>query len=350
MWFQYGIRNREEPERYAQLNELSNRHYHWCLSKFFDLTTSPTLTAVQALAMIMVHTRNFPKPACSSTIAQCAFIKALELNLHRKVKMPNNTTTLENEMRKRVWWVILVVMVTLSGRLGRPMPISLHEFDVDFPIPIEDEYLGEEGILDPSQVGRCSWHVGLIGFKVVPLYMEMYTKIYGVRCDPSRYVQIVQDLDAAMDKFIESLPTELRLETYRDPNRRNDPGMLFAMYTRAFCLEFKLCLRHPSVCMSNDPKVIAENSRICEATVKELLTVVKEVQRKKSLDTTWYQLAVYLAALFSLLVAHWQRRFDVTEAEVAALREDARAWLSIIAEIGRQMGRCFNPAVFDLLN
>ncbi|GAB1309828.1 Transcriptional activator acu-15 [Madurella fahalii] len=332
IYFQYGIRNREEPEKHAQLNELSNKHYHWSLSKFFDLAISQTVTAVQALAMIVSHTRNFPKPGCSSTIANFALMKAIELNLHRAVKIPGGGTTLENEVRKRVWWAILGVMCTLNGRLGRPMPISLGEIDVDFPIAINDELLGEEGILDTSQIGHCNYHVGLVGFKSVPLYMEMYSKIYSVRRDPSIYVEVVQKLDEAMQNLMANIPDELRVE-------KCQPGsQVFALYTQAICLEFTLCLRHPSVCMTDDPKFCAENSRITEDVARKLLKVVASLLKVKSLDTTWYQLAVYVAAIFSTLVAHWQRRYETTASEISTLREEMSLWLSIIEEIGRLLG------------
>lgn len=333
IYFQYGIRNREEPQKHAQLNELSNKHYHWSLSKFFDLAISQTLTAVQALAMIVSHTRNFPKPGCSSIIATYAFLKAIELNLHRAVKIPGGGTTLENEMRKRVWWAILAVLSTLNGRLGRPMPMSLQEMDVDFPIPINDEYLGEEGVLDPSKIGHCSYSVGLMGFKVTPLYMEMYSKVYSVRRDPTRYAQVVHELDQAMRNLTDNLPDELRVEKIQQGSQ------LFALYTQAFCLEFSLCLRHPSVCMTDDPKILAENARVCEETARKLLKVVGSLLKMKSLDTTWYQLAVYVAAIFSVLVAHWQRRHEMTPFELGTLREEMASWMTIIEEIGRLLGK-----------
>ena len=339
IYFQYGVRNLEEPANHARLNELSNKHYHWSLSKFFDLAASQTVTAVQALAMIVSHTRNFPKPGCSLTIASFAFVRAIEMNLHRAVKIPGGGTTLDNEIRKRVWWSVLAILCTINGRLGRPMPISVEEFDVDFPIPINDEYLGEEGILDPSKIGQCNYHVGLMAFKVTPLFMEMYAKIYSVRPDPSKYAQVVGQLESALRDLLDNLPDELRVEKCEPANQ------VFALYTQAFCLEYTLCLRHPSVCLVDDPKISAENTRICEDTARKLLKVVGSLLKMKSLDTTWYQLAVYVAAIFSTLAAHWQRRYEIRAFEIAALRDDMSLWLNIIGEIGRLLGKLFvrNP-------
>ncbi|KAK3985082.1 hypothetical protein QBC44DRAFT_251303 [Cladorrhinum sp. PSN332] len=332
IYFQYGVRNREVPERFAQLNDLSNKHYHWSLSKFFDLATSQSFTAAQALAMIVSHTRNFAKPGCSITIATYAFVKAIELNLHRAAKIPGGGTTLENEMRKRVWWSIMAVFVTLNGRLGRPMPISVQDIDVEFPIAIPDEFLGEEGILDPTKVGHCNYQIGIMACKVTPLFMEMYSKLYSVRKDPNNYVEVVQELEGAMQALLDELPDELRVE------RAKKGAEVFALYTQAFCLEFMLCLRHPSVCMTDDVKFRVENTRICEDTARKILKVVTALQQLKSLDTTWYQLAVYVGAIFSMLAGHWERRFETTPQELTTLKEDMAQWLSIIAEIGRLLG------------
>ncbi|KAK4202887.1 putative transcriptional activator protein [Triangularia verruculosa] len=332
IYFQYGVRNREKPEQYVQLNDLSNKHYHWCLGKFYDLAITQSVTAVQALAMMMSHTRNFPKPGCALTLASFAFIKAIELNLHRAVKIPGGGTTLENETRKRVWWAILALYSTLNGRLGRPMPLSIQEFDVEFPIAIPDEYLGEEGVLDESKVGQCNYQVGLMGFKVTPLLMEMYSKLYGARRDPSTYVDVIRELEDGMRTLLDNLPEELNVETAKPEAK------VFALYCQAFCLEFTLCLRHPSVCMTDDPKFCAENTRACEETAKKLLKVVATLHKLKSLDTTWYQLAVYVAAIFTQLVAQWERRYETSALEVASTREDMTTWLAIIGEIGRLLG------------
>lgn len=333
IYFQYGIRNREEPDKYSQLNDLSNKHYHWSLSKFFNLASENTVTAVQALSMIVVHTRSFPKPGCSSVIANYALSRAIELGLHRGIKLPDGGATIDNEVRKRVWWATLALAVTLNGRLGRPMPITLEDFDVELPLAIADEYLTDEGISDPSQIGQCSFSVGLTSFKMVPLYMEMFSNIYSVRRNPEKYVDVVRGLEESMQALQDSLPNELK------PDKCQSSSRVFALYTEAMALEFYLCLRHPSVCMTQDRDFCADNTRICEATAGKLLDVVTSLLKIKSLDTTWYQLSVYVAAIFSSLVAHWERRFDTSPAEIAILRGEMKMWMNVVYEIGLTLGK-----------
>jgi hypothetical protein len=334
IYFQYGVRNREEASRQSHLNELSDQHYHWSLSKFYELAVDQTLTSVQALVLIGGHTRSFPKPGCSSYIAVFTLTKAIDLGLHRETPLPpGQSTNLTVELRRRAWWNALSLLITLNGRLGKPMPLALDEFDTDFPVAIPDECLTEDGITDESQIGNCNFMVGLVGFKITPLYMEMYSNLYSARRDPRRYVDVVNSLEEQHRAWEESLPDELRLDKCRRES------VIFALYAQAFSLELRLCLRHPSVCMTTDPKFCAENTRVCEETAHRLLIHVRALLEKKSLDTTWYQMSVYVAAMFCTLVAHWERRFETTAEQLAALKADMESWLAIITEIGLLIGK-----------
>ncbi|KAF9872576.1 transcription factor [Colletotrichum karsti] len=326
IYFQYGVRNWEQQETRSQLNELSNKHYHFALSKMYDLASAQSVAAVQAMAMISAHSRAFPKPGCGSMVTNFAFHCAIDLNMHRAAKAPGETTNLENEIRKRTWWTILTVYVTLNGRLGRPMPINVEEYDVDFPEPIADEALTPEGV-DASVTTPCTYHVGLAGFKIVPLFMEMYSNIYSVKRDPKNYADVVNALEEQLQMWKDNLPENLQLNL---SSQSEHEGRMYALYVQMYALEFRLCLRHPSVAMTSDRKMQLENARICEETAAHMLKAIKSLLKLKSLDTTWYQMAVYGAAIFTTLVAHWERRFETTPSQIASIREDMKDWMEII--------------------
>lgn len=330
IYYQYGVRNWQEVERRNQLNDLSNKHYHFSVSKFFDLMVSRELSAVQAIVLIACHTRAFPKPGCSALISNLAFQRALEFNLHRAPKVPESGTNLGVEMRKRTWWVMLSMYVSVTGRRGRPMPITVEEFDVPFPEPVNDELLTEDGI-DTSRQMPCEWDVGMATFKIVPILMEMYSNIYSVRRDAQNYAKVIYALEAQLQKWERELPSSLRLDGQGDHNN------LATLYTRTFGLELRLWLRHNSVNPTSDKKLMAENTRVCEETARELLHIVQQVISVKSLDTTWTQMAVYAMSLFSMLVSHWERRFQTTAAEVAELRREMDEWLAVLKEASQLM-------------
>lgn len=330
IYYQYGVRNWQEVERRNQLNDLSNKHYHFSLNKFFDLMASPDLAAVQALVLIACHTRAFPKPGCSAFVCNFAFQRALELNLHRAPRVPESGTNLGIEMRKRTWWVLLSMYVSVTGRRGRPMPITVEEFDVPFPEPINDELISEDGI-DTSREMPCEWDVGMATFKIVPILMEMYSNVYSVRRDTQNYSKIIYALEVQLQKWEDELPPGLQ----RD--KSNEHNGLAALYMRMFGLESRLWLRHNSANPTTDKRMMSENTRICEETAREMLQIVQQVISVKALDTTWTQMAVYAMSLFSILVAHWERRFQTTPAKVAELRREMEDWMTVLKEASQLM-------------
>ncbi|KAI0158294.1 hypothetical protein GGR57DRAFT_42818 [Xylariaceae sp. FL1272] len=334
IYLQYGIRGREQPEQRAHLNDLSNKHYHYALSKLYEVDSLRTLEAVQALSMLCTHTMRFPKPDSSSILASHALTMAVELGYHRAWKKPGEGTNLENELRKRVFWTILSTTIVLRGRMGKPMPIRLEDIDVEFPEMIPDELLTKDGV-DTTRQGRCPFEIGVVSAKLSTLYLEMYANIYCARKDPKRYLAVVEGLEAQLQSWRDHLPDGLKI---KETGSAESETRMSAIYADWSALEFRLCLRHPSVAVTDDPEMIANNTKICEETAKGMLNSVRKLYKLKCLDTTWYCNAVYVAAIFSDLVGHWERRHATTVAEVQALREDMEVWLVVLAETGSLMG------------
>lgn len=336
MFFQYSVRNWEDTAQRTNLNHQSNMHYHYALGLVYQLTRGHTFQDVQALTLLCSHLRNFPKPGASWLLTQTTISLAVELGLHRSCKrwsaefIPD---PLEVEMRKRTFWGLLTIQVTLSGKLGRPMPLRLDDFDVEMPDPIDDELLSEKG-LDTSKPGKCLHHVGLAGFRIAPLYIEMNTTVYSVRRNPEAYVSDVHRIEARIRAYEDALPPELRGEVDGNENERQ----VYPLYVRLWVLELRLLLRHPSMSVTADANFNKESTRICIETSRQMLGIVHKLQKYKSLDTTWYNAAVYVMALTTTLFTQWNKRGETSIADLAALRDDMDIWLDIMEEVGNLLG------------
>jgi hypothetical protein len=337
MFFQYAVRNPEATSQHASMNHQSNLHYHYSLSMFYQLSCSHTFQDVQALTLICAHLRNFPKPGASWMLTQTTLALAIELGLHRSAKrwaaeaMPN---PLDVEMRKRTFWSILIIHVTLGGKLGRPMGLRFEDFDVEMLEPVDDELLSENG-LDTSRPGKCSHEIGLQAIRMLPLYMELYCTIYAVRRQPENYVATINSLEAKLRTWKEGLPKDL---VKGEAGHNEQEGRVFALYAQIWALEFRLLLRHPSVSMTTDTSFNAESMRVCVESSRQMLSVVRKLQKYKSLDTTWYNSAVYVMAITTTLFAQWEKRGETSAADLAALREEMDIWLDIMGDVGILLG------------
>lgn len=327
MYYQFAVRNSDDADRKAQLNELSNKHYHWCLYRIWDIASEVSMTSLQALTLIAIHCRNFPKPGPAYLSATFAWNRAIEMDLHRAYLKKNEPTNLENEMRKRVWWSLFMVVVMLYGRLGRPMPIRTEDIDVEYPILVADEYLTDGGIIENEDMGECYWLVALFCFKLSTLFMDMWNNVYSVRHDTKRYVESVRRVEQKFHAFQREIPEDLRPEKCKDTNK------VVARYLQCSSYELLFCLRHPSRCCSDDPSLVAENCRLTDEAARNMLRAGDELAKLKSLDATWYQLAVFVGVVFTMLASKWERRTEITSGELSELKDMVTWGMTIIREI-----------------
>ncbi len=351
MLFQYAIRNCGDKDACLHLNATSDMHYHYSLQKFYELSCSHTLQDAQAMALICSHLRNFPKPDASWMLSTHTIMLCKELGLHRSASMSEKTKNLpayEIELRKRVFWCVLILNVGLSGKLGRPMPMQIHDFDIELPEAIDDNTMQELELPASQRSGRCSFQIGLQSMKLNQLYLEMYTVIYPVMRNPETCVATVNDLQNKLRQWKEGLPTELLPGSLSSTSRPEE--RVFALYVELWALEFCMLLRHPAVSMTTDATFNAESMRICVDNSRQILSIVKQLQNLKSLDTTWYNAAVFVVAVTTTLFSAWERRAEIGREEMDGIRQEMSEWLVVMAEIGASMGRwCSNSAMLWIL-
>ena len=343
MFFQYAARNWENAAQQADLNARSNLHYHYSVGFYYQLCTSHTLQDVQALTLICAHLRNFPKPGASWMVSNAVMALAIELGLHRSAKRwaqpEQQRDVLDIEMRKRIFYGILSIHVTLSGKLGRPMPVRPEDFDVELPEPIDDELLGE-GAVDLSKAGKCAHRIGLEAFRVLPIFMDLFSSLYAVQRTPRTYIENVNRLETKIKKWRDQWPTELVQESAENEQE----GRVQSLYIQMWALEFRLLLRHPSISLTSNAEFNKASLTICAESAHQMLQLVKQIQKYKSLDTTWYQGAVYLMAITTTLFAEWEKRKEINAIDLSNLRDEMDQWLSIMGDVGGLLGKFNEPA------
>lgn len=336
MFFQYAARNWENADQRSELNHSSNLHYHYALGFFAQLVANLNLQKVQALAIICLHLRSFPKPGACWKMTAITLNLAIDLGLHRSARewvSPSSVTgPLEAEMRKRVFWSILTIHISVSGKLGRPMALRSDDFDVEIPDAIDDELI-DEGGLDTSRPSKCAFLVSIEEFKSMTILMDLYNIIYAVkRTSPEVYVNTVRQLNHRMQQWYDQSPPQLRPESADEENR------VHAQYMITWLLEFQLLLHHPSLSLTDSPEFNHENLTICMDVSRKLLYHVKIIQKYRSLDTNWQSGALYVLAISTTLFGHWERKDEITAASLVVLRDEMDSWLSIMGDVGALLG------------
>ncbi|KAL8785176.1 MAG: hypothetical protein Q9213_003523 [Squamulea squamosa] len=337
MLWQFVVRNWENPVQQADFNRRSNLHYHYALSFFGQLMASHTLQDVQAMLMLCIHLRALPKPGACWMMTSTTLNLAIELGLHRSIRSwaPDSRTIsiLEIEMRKRIFWSLLVIHVIISGKLGRPMALREEDYDVELPQAVDDDLLSQEGI-DTSREGKCDFLVGMNSFRFEPICIDLYNNIYAVKRSPQTYIETVLRLEYRIQRYIDSWDTELMHRW----DSANDVTKVYPLYIKMWPLEFRLLLRHPSLSLTSSIEFNNESLTICMDISKQILIIVKQLQAWKSLDSNWQTGALFVLAISTTLFGHWERRDELTLAGFEVLKEDMQSWLSIMGDMGRLLG------------
>ncbi|EMC99791.1 hypothetical protein BAUCODRAFT_101870 [Baudoinia panamericana UAMH 10762] len=327
MYFQWSARNEGgEASRQACF-----QHYHYALTFVPQLLISHKLEDIQALAMICAQLRNQPRPAAAWMFTNMVFGVAVESGLHRSASAwPNSLDPHTIEMRKRIFWCLLQLHVGLSGRLGRPMPIRLEDFDIEIPSPVNDNLPGEAST---SSWKKCSFRGGLEGFKMLRILMQVYSTIYSIKTSGGPYDVTVRQLERDLQAYEEQLPPELA----GGPETVQEDRVL-ALYLQIALTECQLLLHHPALCRTNLPHVAATNLDACLDASNRMMQAASQLKQLKSLDTTPFYTANFLAAIFTTLFAYTEKKDSLSPADFAKLRQDMDTWLDVLGPIGQMLG------------
>ena len=329
MHFQTALRNGDEQSRVTAMN-----HYQYSLSFIPDLIAGHQLQDMQALALICMQLRSQPRLGAAWMFTNTVFGLAIELGLHRSASAWQSESGERDgntlEMRKRIFWSLLLLHVNISGKLGRPMPLRLEDFDIEMPEPLPDNLPNEA---NTSKWAKCSFRAAIPGFKLIKIMMQLYATVYSIRTSNEPYEGGIRKLEKELEDFSAQLPPELSGGSQTVGDDRCP-----ALYIATQEHEIRLLLHHPSLCRSTSPHVMSNNLDVCLDASKRILSAASRLHALKSLDTTWYFATDYLAAIFTTLFACTQRQDQMTSADLQQLRQEMDEWLGIMVAVGSMLG------------
>ncbi|KXL44534.1 MAG: hypothetical protein FE78DRAFT_429001 [Acidomyces sp. 'richmondensis'] len=331
MNFQWASRNGNLEAR-----AMSFKHYHYALTFIPKLITNHKVEDVQALTLICSQLRNQPCPGAAWMFTNVVFGIAVESGLHRSASSWPSSSAIEQdvhtiEMRKRIFWSLLTFHVCLSGKLGRPMPIRLEDFDIEMPNEVDDGLPGEA---HTTKWRKCSFRAAIQGFKLLRIIMQVYSTIYSIRSAPAAYEANMRQLEQDLLAFQRQIPPELS----GGPQTTEEDRMC-ALYLQLAIAECELLLHHPSLCRSSSPRIMSNNLDVCLAASSKFLNAAVQLKQLKSLDTTWYYATNFLAAIFTTLFAFTTEKKDqLSSSDLTRLRADMDSWLEVLGEVGSLLG------------
>jgi hypothetical protein len=327
--FQYNTRNTNNPTRSQNF-----QHWHFSLSLVPRLIKGHTLEDMQGLTLICAQLRAFPRPGACWMFTNTVLGLAIELGLHRSVTAWQGMQAQQDphaiEMRKRIFWSLMLMHVPVSGKLGRPMPLRLEDFDIEIPEEAYD-YLPEESDLDEWR--KCSFRSGKWGFVLLKVQMKVYSSIYSIGSMIANYDTNVRQLEAELKETVAKFPPELS----GGPETK-DEDRVTALYLQLGATGCQLLIHHPALCRSLSPQVMSNNLDACLDASNKMLSIATQLKALNSLDSTLYWNMDFLASMFTMLFAYTERRDRLNMTDLARLRQAMTGWLDVMGFVGSLLG------------
>ncbi|TFK88853.1 hypothetical protein K466DRAFT_53611 [Polyporus arcularius HHB13444] len=158
-------------------------------------------------------------PQANWTLIGSGIRMAVDVGAHRK-KMYNTNSTIEDELWRRAFWILVMFEWSSSYGLGRPASIHDEDIDVALPTEVDDEYwttsdTGEPPRQPEGKPSKLSFLVAyirltrILAFASRTVYSINKTKP-PVGQDSQWEERMVAELDSSLNNWLDSLPAHLR--------------------------------------------------------------------------------------------------------------------------------------------
>lgn len=122
-----------------------------------------SLALVQGVAIMSNYLQRSGKPNAGYMCLGWASRMAMSLGLHLGSGSDANTSTLDGEMRLRVWWCVVTLEAGCAVTFGRPHPAGAYQLDgAVLPVNCDDEHLTVSTVKRPDDRPHLTLYSSLL--------------------------------------------------------------------------------------------------------------------------------------------------------------------------------------------
>ncbi|KAF8994383.1 fungal-specific transcription factor domain-containing protein [Cyathus striatus] len=289
------------------------------------LLDPPTLYDLQSYSLAVHFLSGCYSPQAVWILTGFGIRLAQDVGAHRR-RVPMEILTVEDELWKRAFWVLVVLDRMISMGIGRPCAIFDDHFDVDMPIECDDEYWEDPDPMQrfkqpesiPSTVATFNQLLRL--YKIMAFAMNT---IYSIKTKLWDFIlqeweqHIVAALDSALNNWISSLPEYLRW----DPNRMDDRFFKLSGSLITCFYYVQILIHRPYIGVKGEPSPLSLSSlAICTSAARSCSLVLEQQMKRNTVVYPYMQISAVIAGVVLLLNIWGGKKSGVT-AEPKAMRQ-----------------------------
>ncbi|CAA7269974.1 unnamed protein product [Cyclocybe aegerita] len=269
----------------------------------------PTLYSIQDYCLTALFVHSTSAPLALWSLVGIGIRLSQDVGAHRK-GTTDKPPTIERELWKRAFWILLILDRMVSAALGRPCAILEEDYDLDLPIDCDDEYWEhvdpakrfKQPPNKPSLASAFIMHI-----KMTQVMTYCIRGIYSLRKTNARLglsgegwkARIVTELDSSLNKWFNSIPDHLTW----DPDRENLDAFNLSAMLHASYYNVRILIHHSFIRWPGKPSPLPFPSlAICLNAARSCAEVgYTQLQRNpKAAPPPPVQPAVFTSALMLL--------------------------------------------------
>ncbi|KAJ7141767.1 fungal-specific transcription factor domain-containing protein [Mycena crocata] len=268
-----------------------------------------TLYDLQYYCLAVQFLEGSSAPQACWTLIGVGLRLAQDVGAHRRT-MRVEQPTVERELWKRAFWVLVYMDRTVSSGMGRPCAVQYDDFDLDPPVECDDEYWEHPtrpfqqppGV--PSRVAFFNALIRLnhiLAFSLKILYS--LSKVRAVfQIDDTWEENVVAELDSALNSWRDQVPEHLRWDPLREDPTFFDQSV--ALHTGYYHLQ--ILIHRPFIPMVRKSAPTALPSlAICTSAARACANMVDMQRQRKGKEPVVINLPAVFTSGIVLLLNVW---------------------------------------------
>ncbi|KAI6098340.1 fungal-specific transcription factor domain-containing protein, partial [Pisolithus croceorrhizus] len=309
------------------------------------------------LELSSIYLQGTSAPQACWTIVGIGIRLAQDVGAHRR-KVYNTSLTVEGELWKRAFWVLVTLDRVTSVSLGRPCAIQEEDFDIDLPVECDDEYWEHP---DPELAFRqpenkpCTvsffinylklYHIQAFALRTI-YSISKHKVVFGCK-GPQWEERVVAELDSALNKWVDAVPDHLRWDPNRDVSTPffTQSCVLYASY-----YQLQILIHRPFIPSPRRPSVLSFPSlAICTNAARSCSHVLDTYNRRSSVPLPYLTMSAFTAGIVLLLNIWGGKRSGLSTDPVKEMADVHRcmAFLKMCEERWHSAGRLWD-VLFEL--
>jgi hypothetical protein len=207
---------------------------------FRSLFHPPGLFEVQTMSLLGMFLRGSAFHPAGWLFISIGLRKAQDVGAHRK-KIYGDKPSVEEELWKRAFWMLVLYDRIGSAALGRPCCSGEEDFDVELPLEVDDEYWEPEDAEKafqqppdkPSKIAAFNSYLKLTkiaAYAMRTIYALDRSKLLLSAARP-QWQEVLTHLNNAMSEWVDSIPRHLQWTPHiEDPLFANQSATLYITY------------------------------------------------------------------------------------------------------------------------